>query len=525
MKPISSIHFISIYISVSLLLTFCQAETNKPSNKNVIIKSYYISKAGNDDNDGTREHPWATLSRIKELGLHAGDSVLLEGGQTFTGSLMVYYKATTIPVKPIVVASFGNGKAVISSGNEAGLIINNSSYLQIQNIKLSGAGRKEGNATNGISIAYCDNIKIDSLEITGYQKSGLLLRNCTNISVQNVYAHDNGYAGISVSGDNLLKTDCRNIAISYCRAENNPGDPTNKSNHSGNGIIVSQCTNVKIAYCTATNNGWDMPRIGNGPVGIWAWDVDSAAIEYCLSYRNKTSTGGGDGGGFDLDGGVTNSVIQYCLSYENDGSGIGLFEYNKAGTWQNNTIRYNISINDGNISAAKSGIFIWNSSTTEALKDCFIYNNTVYNNKNAAINFSEESNNEGFIFCNNILVGNKQIISGKNITGKYLGNCWWSLTDGFNMKNIHDFNDWAAQQQQEMINGNIVGENINPAFIMAAGITITDAKMLSTFHTVKANLPALLNGGIDMQQLFGILKGGKDFNGNPAPLKGVGASF
>jgi hypothetical protein len=282
---------------------------------------------------------------------------------------------------------------------------------------------------------------------------------------------------------------------------------------------------VRIAYCTATNNGWDMPRTGNGPVGIWAFDADSVTIEHCLSYRNKTSTGGEDGGGFDFDGGITNSVIQYCLSYENQGSGIGLFEYDQGGPWFNNTVRYNISINDGNTSAAKAGIYIWNASTTQNLKNCFIYNNTIYNNRNAAISYSAQSNNEGFVFYNNILVGKSAIISGNNITGKYLANCWWSLNDGFNVNQITNFGLWATQKQQEILNGNIVGMNIDAGFANMDNITISNADILSSFQGVRITNPVLISGGIDIEQLFGIVKGGNDFNGNVPPLKGIGASF
>jgi hypothetical protein len=525
MKSFSCPFFIILCISFSLLLTCCQAETSKPENEAVPVKTYYISNNGNDNNDGSRDRPWKSIAKVKSLTLHAGDSVLLQGGQTFSGTCMLNYNTTGTAGKPVVITSYGTGWAIINSSNEAGVIINNSSFVQLRNLKVNGAGRKDGNTTNGISIAYSNNITIDNIEVAGYQKSGLLLRNSSNIAVQNVYAHANGYAGISVDGENLTKTDCRNISISYCRAENNPGDPTNRNNHSGNGIILSQCTNAKIAYCTATNNGWDMPRTGNGPVGIWAWEVDSLTIEHCLAYRNKTSAGGGDGGGFDLDGGVTNSVIQYCLSYENEGSGIGLFEYDHAGPWNNNTIRYNISINDGNVSGAKAGIFIWNASTTQKLKNCFVYNNTIYNNRNAAISYASESANEGFVFYNNILAGNKEIISGNNITGKYLGNCWWSLTDGFNVEQIRDFTTWANQRQQELLNGNIAGINIDPGFGNTGNITVSDAGSLSAFAAFRVTNPALVNGGIDIQQLFGILKGGKDFNGNTPPLKGIGASF
>ena len=65
----------------------------------------------------------------------------------------------------------------------------------------------------------------------------------------------------------------RNVTIVHCRADDNPGDPTNLTNHSGNGIIAGHCTNVLIDSCSATNNGWDMPRIGNGPVGIWCYEA------------------------------------------------------------------------------------------------------------------------------------------------------------------------------------------------------------------------------------------------------------
>jgi hypothetical protein len=268
-----------------------------------------------------------------------------------------------------------------------------------------------------------------------------------------------------------------------------------------------------------------MPRIGNGPVGIWAWDADSVTIEHCLSYRNKTSKGGEDGGGFDFDGGITNSVIQYCLSYENEGSGIGLFQFDNAGPWENNTIRYNISINDGSVSAAKSGIYIWSANKVDKLKNCKVYNNTIYNSKHAAISYAPLTVSEDFIFYNNILAGKKEIISGEILTGKYLGNCWWSFDDGFNVNQIKDLNTWRNQEQQEKLNENQTGINMDPGFTNLDSIAFTDAKMLSAFRTGKANKPALVNGGININQLFGLQTGEKDFNENTAPIKGIGASF
>ena len=146
----------------------------------------------------------------------------------------------------------------------------------------------------------------------------LFVYSSSSITITHVNAYENGFAGISIEGEYGTKNS-RQILIADCVVENNPGDPSNFKNHSGNGIIAGNCKSVTIEYCIATNNGWDMPRIGNGPVGIWCYEADSVTIQYCISYKNKTSKGADDGGGFDLDGGVTNSIIQYCLSYENHG--------------------------------------------------------------------------------------------------------------------------------------------------------------------------------------------------------------
>lgn len=515
-----------LFICVNVSLSSCHAEGNEPANKNALsARAYYISNNGDDNNDGSRQHPWKNISKINNLTLHAGDSILLQGEQMFTGQLVLPSNTEGTAERPVVITSYSNGKATINAGNAKGIIIDKGNYIQLQNINVKGAGRKEGNVSDGISLTHCNNITVDGLDVSGFQKSGLLFRNCSNAILQNIFAHDNGYAGITVDGENNSKKDCRNIELRNCRAENNPGDLTNLNNHSGNGIVVSQCTNLKIAWCTATNNGWDMPRVGNGPVGIWAWEADSVVIEHCLSYRNRTSVGGGDGGGFDFDGGVTNSIIQYCLSYENEGSGIGLFEYNGASSWYNNTVRYNISINDGAVSPAKAGIFIWNNSYEHKLQNCAIYNNTVYNDKNAAISYEAESANEGFVFYNNIFVGNNSIITGNNTTGKYLGNCWWSLADGFNIKGVKSFEAWVNTTGQELLNEKVVGKNVNPGFTQLNDNKITDAKALSSFANAKAINPVLLKEGINLERQFGIITGGKDFNGNASPAQGIGASF
>ena len=92
-----------------------------------------------------------------------------------------------------------------------------------------------------------------------------------------------------------------------------PGNPVNLENHSGNGIVVDHVRRCTIEYCEAFNNGWDMPRKGNGPVGIWGWEAHRLTIQFCISHDNKTQKGAVDGGGFEWFGnsGTTSARVTY----------------------------------------------------------------------------------------------------------------------------------------------------------------------------------------------------------------------
>lgn len=489
-------------------------------------KSYYFTNAGNDTNEGSSAGPFKSIDKLNNLQLKPGDTVFFEGGQIFNGNILIDSNDAGKKDKPVIITSYGNGKAIINGGAATALTIYQAQYINIINLGFEGSGRKSGNTKDGVIINLSSNINIDSIDIKGFQKAGLQVYKSNVIDIKKVYAAENGFSGINVSGA-TAKNDCNNIHISYCTTENNPGDPTNFTNHSGNGILAGFCKNVTIEYCTATNNGWDMPRKGNGPVGIWCYEADSIIIQHCISYKNRTSPGAADGGGFDLDGGVTNSVIQYCLSYENEGSGFGIFQYAGASNWYNNTIRYCISENDGSVSPAHAGVFIWNSSDdTTQFRDCFFYNNTVYNTKGAAISYEAQSLNAGFCFYNNIFIGRDSLVIGKETSSTYLGNNWYSLKDGFNINGFKNFTEWANTNNKEKLNETVVGFNINPLFVKGGnGRPVIPSQLhLFTEYLLPDN-SILRISGLNLRDQWGIMTGGKAFNQNAAPDKGVGACF
>ncbi|HEV8507053.1 MAG TPA: right-handed parallel beta-helix repeat-containing protein [Chitinophagaceae bacterium] len=440
--------------------------------------SYFVSQNGVDDNPGTKDRPFKTLQKLNSIQFKPGDRIFLKGNEIFPGTLSLTISGSRD--QPVLITSYANedGNAIIDGGNKDGVILRGN-YFRLKDINVKGAGRKTGNTTNGITLSKVDSAAVENVRTEGFQKSGVEINSCRNVSVKNVYAVNNGFCGILITGTNEERS--KNILITGCKAENNAGDPTIMDNHSGNGILAGLCDSVVIDHCTATNNGWDMPRIGNGPVGIWAYESDHVTIQYCISYRNKTSKGAQDGGGFDFDGGVKNSMIQYCLSYENEGAGYGLFQYPGASIWQNNIVRYCVSINDAKTTKASGGIFIWNGSgDSTQFTGCKVYNNVVYSVHAPAIQFEVMSANSNFLLANNIFIGSDSIVHGPSSGEKFVNNIWWTAGGRIFFHKYNSISEWSAATGQEKLNGEVRGKQIDPKLRGPFLTSLTDPYQLNS---------------------------------------------
>jgi hypothetical protein len=506
-SPMKQFLIISLIVSAS----FLSCTTNIP------ISGIYINNQnGSDKYPGTIKKPLQTITEVNKRIQNKPASIFFAGEQVFDGTL-TFDNIQGNDSVPIVISSYGEGKAVINGGNKESIRIENCKNIRINNLDLKGSGRKDGNTTNGLQLLNSTGCIVEDIYAEGFQKSGVDLYNCKDVKVSKVIAFGNGFCGINVMGSDQNLSG--NILIQDCKAENNPGDPTILDNHSGNGILVGVSDSVIIDHCTATNNGWDMPRQGNGPVGIWTWMSDHVTIQYCISYRNKTSKGGKDGGGFDLDGGVTNSMIQYCLSYENQGAGYGLFQYPGASDWSNNTVRYSVSINDANTTEGSGSFFIWNGSNeSKQLANSYIYNNVAYSSSAPVISFENASEHKNFVFSNNIFLGSGQIIRGKNKGSKFLGNVWWSASGIIKFMKYDSLIAWARATGQETMNGKIVGIQTDPLLNGPFITNITDPYQLEALSgfTLKPDSP-VKDKGLDIKPVFGVELPVKDFYGNPVP--------
>jgi len=414
------------FLLVFLILAGCSSNGRK----------YYFSPSyGDDRNDGlSKKYPFRSLSRARTLSLKPGDAILLAGGEVFEDSLILE-NINGQPGKEITISSYGPGRTTIMAGEGTAVKIKSSSHVVVKNIRVSGAGRLNGNTGSGVDLNEVHYVAVDSLEAEGFGWCGVRATGGSHISITNVYAHDNGFAGINVEsgGRECAGLPCSgtksvyDVYIGRCIAENNPGSPMVLNNHSGNGILLGGVTRGVIEYCEAMNNGYDMPRAGNGPVGIWTYMSDSIVIQYCYSHHNKTSSLGADGGGFDLDGGVTNSVVRWNLSAFNEGGGYGLFQYAGATEWNNNTVYCNISYLDGKKNG-KAGVFVWCDPYAVPMGTAYVFNNTVINDAGFGCNF-EPGSYRGMLFYNNIFLlssGEKRIVGGDSLTSTFRHNLYWS---------------------------------------------------------------------------------------------------
>ncbi len=380
---------------------------------------YYLDKEiGKDSNKGTsQDHPWQSVERLNQASLCPGDQVLFKGGQTFAGTIFLNGTGK----QQITLSSYGEGRATVDAGDSEGLIVNGCEHIIIRDINFHGSGRKQGNTTDGVKLLHTRGVTITNVDVTGFRGAGIMTFGDKGTCITHVYARENGFAGIAVmSGMEAITKD---LYIAHCIAENNPGDPSVLDNHSGNGIVVGGVDCGIIEFCEAMRNGWDMPRGGNGPVGIWAWHSNRVIIQHCISHHNQSP--GLDGGGFDFDGGMTNSIMQHNISYQNAGAGYGLYQFYGAAPWRDNIIRHNISVDDG-YKNSQSGIHIWSGGSDMSCAE--IYDNTIISCTGHAVSYLHDV--PGLLFHDNIFITGSTPIYGPHSKSSYSGNVYWNLEGG-----------------------------------------------------------------------------------------------
>jgi hypothetical protein len=491
---------------------------------------YYISSTGLDTNTGTAPNQaWRTLGRANQVQFQPGDRLLLQGGVTFNGTLLFDASDRGAAAAPIFIGSYGAGRATINAGPNSGIYVYNSAGYQIENLKIQGSPSTNP-YTAGIAFytdlaggVKLDHINISGVETSGFEAAGISIGSFhpTKSGFRNVYinwtkAYNNRDAGIIIYGRfDRLSTGYshQNVYIGNTKVYNNSGIP-NKSNNSGSGILVGDTRYATIEYNEAYENGALNNYTVGGPVGIWTWDSTQVNIQYNKSYRNRTQRF--DGGGFDLDGGVTDSIMQYNYSFDNDGAGYLLSQIDGARPFRRNTVRYNVSHNDGRNPASNQGsIQLWNSGS--GIFDSRIYNNTIVLGSGSPHTSKAFVSYGGILqagIYNNIFMttGNIPIIAvmQPQPTIQFQGNIYWSTDNNFRIdwgaQSYRSYLPWQAVTRQESLHGRLTRRDVDPKLNLS-------------------NLPNLLNtspaidAGINLNRVYGFSVGNQDYRRQAVPRR------
>jgi hypothetical protein len=489
---------------------------------------YYFSPTGSDSNSGTSPaSPWQTLTRANQVAYQAGDSLLFQGGATFNGSLVLTGVDGGTQAAPITVSSYGSGRATISSAGADGIDIVDTSGVNVVNINVAGNGTNL-NTSTGINLMDTQVnqprlgfIIITAVDVGGYGAAGIGINSKTlntgfqDIIITNCTVHNNGHSGIwSQAGADVAPAPYglahQGIYIGYDTVFNNQGYAG--SDASGNGIQIGDANACTIEHCTAYGNGTKNNSTVGGGFGIWTYNSNSICIQYNESYSNYAKWH--DGGGFDLDGGTTNSTLQYNYTHDNAGSGILEAQFGGAAPHTGNVIRFNISKNDGRLHD-QAGIELWSASATDTIVGTQIYNNTVYmapattGTPQAILVVSYTKNVD---IRNNIFAvgaGLKTV----NVTNTGSGllfqdNDYWTgsasainvVWGGATYQTLAAFQSGA---KQETLSNIPVGRAYNPVFNIASSNGVpssSDVITSATAFTLKSNSP-LTKAGIDLPEI------------------------
>jgi len=508
-------------------------------------KNYYVSKSGDDSRDGLSiQTAWRSLDKISNFDFNPGDSLMLEGGVEFKGTINLTSDDNGSPGKPVVVTSYGNKKATIAAGDGEGLQANNTSFIRIVSLKFEGSG-VSSNKGNGIhffandSLNSPSDIEVIDCDVRGFKTFGIgfgandniSYKGYRNVRIIHCNVSENGQAGISSYGS-YLGFQHAHFYISNCKVFENRGIPSRTESHTGNGIVMAMIDDLLIEQCEAYRNGADNRCTAGGPVGIWVWMCKNAVIQYCVSHDNYAGLTK-DGGGFDIDGGASNCTLQYNYSYNNEGAGYLLAEYGAVFPYTNNIVRFNISFNDGRKNGY-GGISIWGAGKEYRVTNTYIYNNTIYlddrnivNGKPAAITLLGP-HFINVIAANNIIAtkGNVSVISSDTVVNEsaflLLHNNYYSFSNLYHFQmgknKFNSIQAWLSETpNQEKLKGKSLWMNLDPRFKDQHLLTALSSKNPEKYF--KKGL-ILLPGSplrmkpFDLGDHFNILSNTKDYCNN-----------
>ena len=515
--------------------------------------TYHVDPLGRDDSPGTSaEKAWRTIDRANRHDFKPGDRLLFAGGKTHLGNLVLGANDAGTPDRPVVIGSFGQGRATIRAGLGTAVLVKDAGGVEVRDIVCEGA---DSTKNHGCGVAFVNtlpgairlkHVRIANVEARRFgrdtkspvdrsrgfrppagcgifvggdpddrSKSGF-----EDIRIDGCDLHDNEFYGALITGcwdEKATRYSNHGLVVADCRFHDNTGDPDYREKHSGSGILVEDSDSGVVERCAAWENGALCNQTPGGPCGIWTAGSRRITIQRCESFRNRTGNAP-DGDGFDLDGGSIECVLQYNYSHDNDGAGILVYTYPYAPLAdRGNIVRFNICEGDAVKLGDYGAIHVGNDG--HGMSGVEIYHNTFIAGESARTVVSLHGKDIGVAFRNNLILGPAGCpliaIDHDADAIVFQGNLYWAGGRPFKTvgsKTCDSLEAWR-KTGKEMIDGKPLGLFADPRLDLAsprgqAG-DLTWSGRLTRFQP-PAGSP-VVNAGIDLKAVFHLDHGGFDF--------------
>jgi len=308
--------------------------------------TYHVSPSGDDAAAGSSPaQAWRTLARANAQVLAAGDALLLEGGATFAGTVELGADERGMLDDPIVVGSYGRGRATIESGTASGFFAYNTAGIVVRDLYFEAGA---GNGTEGL-VFYSDlpdgtvltGVRVERVEVAGYGKYGVSigswngLSSFEDVTVSAVHAHHNRYGGI-IAGYGQAHGLHRRVRVHGSRVHDSPGVPGERD---GDGIVLGNVAGGRVDHNLVSAVG---QAVVGRPIGAYA--SRGVVIERNEAWGNFAPAGSTTGA-ITLEWDLADALVQHNFTHDNEGSGV-LVRQGHAAEHGGHVVRHNVSQDD-----------------------------------------------------------------------------------------------------------------------------------------------------------------------------------
>ena len=282
--------------------------------------TYYVSATGSDANPGSAAAPWRTVARVNRAPLAPGDTVLFQGGATFTDQTLMPSSSGAASA-PVTFGSFGVGQARIANAEGAVWIPGGAHDLVFDGLDLS----------SGSSIVF-------AAAGSGAPVSAISLRNST--------VHDSPYAGLVEQPQDFGWSITGNTFI-----------------HLGDSGLLVQGPQTTIDRNTITDTGWN-PALTYGKHGIYAKAANMTISNNDISNDPNGSAVSLRYGGARVFGNTIHDTPYAISLFPQDPANSGVDRIYSNRLWNISGWAFYYNGSNG-VAGAQSGIdVVWTSNTT-----------------------------------------------------------------------------------------------------------------------------------------------------------------